>query len=273
MNNFLQRTITGIAFVAILILSILWNEFSFYGLFLLITLLSSIEFYQLVENNGEINVHKWGGVFASGLLFSAAFFSAKSNPADYTLFLLYFFFVILLVVSELYRKKPNALNNWSYLILGQAFVALPFSLLNFLVFPTLGSDYSPSFLLSLFALIWANDTAAYLFGVSFGKHRLFERISPKKSWEGFIGGACCTLLLGYFLPQITGEMDVSRWIGFATIVVVFGTWGDLVESLLKRTVDVKDSGNILPGHGGMLDRFDSMMLAAPVICIYLQFVL
>ncbi len=163
------------------------------------------------------------------------------------------------------------MHNWAYLILGQVFIALPFSLLNFLVFPS--GEFNPVFLLSLFVLIWTNDTGAYVVGISFGKHKLFERISPKKSWEGFFGGIFFALILAYFLPQITGEIDILRWFGFALIAVVFGTWGDLIESLIKRTVDVKDSGNILPGHGGLLDRFDSLLFAVPLIYIYLQIVL
>jgi phosphatidate cytidylyltransferase len=273
MNNFWQRTITGFTFVVILIGGIWFSEYSFYALFLLITILASKEFYQIVEKNGNIQLNKVGGIAASAILFSAVFYSRRFSPQDNTYLLIYFLFMIALILSELYRKKENPINNWAYLIMGQVFVALPFSLLNLLVFPICGASFNPLFLLSLFVLIWANDTFAYLFGVSFGKHRLFERISPKKSWEGFIGGTICTLALGFVLAKTIGQMDTFRWLGFAAIVVAFGTWGDLTESLLKRTLDIKDSGNILPGHGGLLDRFDSLLLAVPVIAIYLQFVL
>ena len=273
MNNFWQRTITGIAFVVILIGCIWAHEYSFFSLFILITIFASKEFYQIIEKNANIQLNKTGAIVASALLFIAGFFSAKYFFSTNIFFLIYFLFIIGLIISELYRKKENPVHNWAYLILGQFFVALPFSLLNLLVFPSWEGNYYSIFLLSLFILIWVNDTGAYLFGVSFGKHKLFERISPKKSWEGFIGGIVCTLAFSILLSEITNTMDIYRWLGFGAIIVAFGTWGDLTESLMKRTLNIKDSGNILPGHGGLLDRFDSMLLAAPVIVIYLQIVL
>ena len=148
-------------------------------------------------------------------------------------------------------------------------VALPFSLLNFILFI---NGLQPYILLAVFATIWVNDTGAYLVGVSIGKHRLFERISPKKSWEGFVGGALAALISGYLFSIYIPEINLINWLIFSEIIVVFGTYGDLMESLVKRTVDVKDSGTIIPGHGGLFDRFDSMLLAAPVIFIYLSFI-
>ena len=173
-----------------------------------------------------------------------------------------------MLVSELYRKKTNPLHNWAYFIMGQVFIAMPFSLLPFIAYI---SGYQPLVLLAVFATIWVNDTGAYLVGVTLGKHRLFERISPKKSWEGFFGGAVVALLSGYVFSLLIPEISLIQWFLFSEIIVVFGTYGDLIESLLKRTVNVKDSGTIIPGHGGILDRFDSMLLAAPVIFIYLSF--
>lgn len=278
MNNFWKRTFTGIAFVAILIGCIWFHAYSFYILFLLITIFASNEFYEIVERNGNIQLNKIGAIIASASLFTAGFCTVyfplqlvyTSLPAN-LYFYIYGIIIAGLLICELYRKKENPLHNWAYLILGQVFVALPFTLLNFIVFPW--GTFDPIFLLALFVIIWTNDTGAYIVGISFGKHRLFERISPKKSWEGFFGGTFFALILAFFMPFITGEMDIVRWLGFALIVVIFGTWGDLIESLTKRTVDIKDSGNILPGHGGLLDRFDSLLLAAPLIFIYLQIVL
>ena len=125
-------------------------------------------------------------------------------------------------------------------------------------------------LLAVFVTIWVNDTGAYLVGVTLGKHRLFERISPKKSWEGFIGGALFALLSGYIFSLFIPEINLLNWMIFSELIVIFGTFGDLTESLIKRTLEVKDSGNIIPGHGGLLDRFDSMLLAAPVIYLFLN---
>jgi phosphatidate cytidylyltransferase len=131
-------------------------------------------------------------------------------------------------------------------------------------------EFQPYILLALFITIWVNDTGAYLVGITLGKHRLFERISPKKSWEGFFGGAIFALISGYVFSLLITEINLIEWLIFSEIVVVFGTFGDLIESLIKRTVHVKDSGNLIPGHGGLLDRFDSLLLAAPAIFIYLS---
>jgi phosphatidate cytidylyltransferase len=172
------------------------------------------------------------------------------------------------MISELFRRQENPIHNWAYFILGQVFIALPFSLLSFILFI---DGYQPLVLLSVFVTIWVNDTGAYLVGVTFGKNRLFERISPKKSWEGFVGGALAALASGYVFSLLIPEISLLNWFIFSEIIVIFGTLGDLIESLLKRTIHVKDSGNVIPGHGGLLDRFDSMLLAAPVVFIFLSF--
>lgn len=159
-------------------------------------------------------------------------------------------------------------------MLGQMYVALPFALLPALVF--VGDPAHPMeihyrwiFPLSVFIFLWTSDTGAYCFGSLFGKHRLFERISPKKSWEGSIGGAFTSLLAAYIISLWDSSLTLPQWLGFSLVVVIFGTWGDLVESLLKRQLGLKDSGNILPGHGGLLDRFDSSLLAIPASLVYL----
>lgn len=271
MNNFWKRALTGFAFVAILLGCVYFSQYSFFVLFLLITIFSVREFYQIVEKNGDnIQLNKIGGIIASAVLFIASFATVEFFPENNFCLYIYVITIVGLIICELYRKKENPVQNWAYLILGQLFVAVPFSLLNFLIFPM--GEFNPIFLIALFLLTWIYDTGAYLFGVTFGKHRLFERISPKKSWEGFFGGVLVTLILAHFLPQITGELDKIRWFGFTLIVIIFGTFGDLIESLLKRTVNIKDSGSILPGHGGLLDRFDSLLLSAPLVYIYLQFV-
>jgi len=200
------------------------------------------------------------------LLFASSFVHASGIWRNSS-FSIYGIYIVLVLIFELYRKQTNPIHNWAYFILGQIFIALPFSLLNFILFI---QDWQPLILLSVFVTIWVNDTGAYLTGVTIGKHRLFERISPKKSWEGFIGGAVFALLSGYVFSLLIPEIQLINWLVFSEIIVVFGTFGDLIESLMKRTVGVKDSGDLIPGHGGLLDRFDSMLLAAPVIFIYLS---
>ena len=177
------------------------------------------------------------------------------------------------IATELYLKKKNPTGNWAYSMLSQLYVALPFALLNVLAFqnsPETGSvTYNPILPLSIFVFIWLSDTGAYCVGSLIGKHRLFERISPKKSWEGSIGGGifsiASSLGFAHFFPFMPGW----QWVGLAIVVVIFGTWGDLTESLMKRQLGIKDSGNILPGHGGMLDRFDSALMAIPAAVVYL----
>jgi phosphatidate cytidylyltransferase len=268
MSNFWQRTITGILFVATLVGGILWNEYSFFALFFVITALAMHEFYTLVKSQADVN--PFVGAVGGLLLFTISFLNAKNYPFSINPYSIYGLFIAGLLIAELWRKKENPINNWAYYLLGQVIVALPFSLLSFIVFPD--GNFSPYFLLLLFVFIWVNDTGAYCSGMLLGKHRLFERISPKKSWEGFFGGLALTIIVAVTLSSLSffDLKHTAFWLGFALLVVIFGTLGDLCESLFKRALNVKDSGNILPGHGGILDRFDSLLLAAPVIYIYMQ---
>ena len=171
------------------------------------------------------------------------------------------------MISELYLKKANPMLNWAYSMLSQLYIGLPFALLNVLAFhndPEYSSvSYNPILPLSIFIFLWLSDTGAYCVGSLIGKHRLFERISPKKSWEGSIGGGVVAIGASFILAHYFTIMSMWEWAGLALVVVIFGTWGDLTESLLKRQLHVKDSGTILPGHGGMLDRFDSALMAIP----------
>ena len=183
-------------------------------------------------------------------------------------------FVMLLVplmfICELYRKSPTPIANIGSTLTGVIYVALPMSLLLFIPLMLSRGEWQPWSIIFYIFIIWANDVCAYLFGITLGKHRLFERISPKKSWEGFIGGLLGAMAMGYVAATfLDGNFVV--WIGMALIAAVTGVFGDLVESLFKRSVDMKDSGNIIPGHGGWLDRFDALILSAPFVFIYLMF--
>lgn len=267
MNNFIKRTLSGALFVTLVIGSILLNQYTFAGIFALICGWSVYEFHKLSNKQKDVEVNLWAA-FAGGVLLFATSFLYASGTLRYPVFSVYGFYIVTVFLLELYRHKSNPLNNWAYFILGQIFVALPFSLLNFILFI---DGWQPLVLLSVFVTIWVNDTGAYVIGVSFGKHRLFERISPKKSWEGFFGGALAALLSGYLFSLLIPQISLVNWLVFSEIIVIFGTFGDLIESLMKRTVNMKDSGNVIPGHGGLLDRFDSMLLAAPVVFIYLSF--
>ena len=195
-----------------------------------------------------------------------------------TVFIPYLITIIYLLVAELYAKQEDPIHDWAYTMMSQMYVVLPFSLLNMLAFRAApeGIMYVYTLPLSVFVFLWVNDTGAYCCGSLFGKHKLFPRVSPGKSWEGSIGGGVFVLAAAALVWYLTDTYDMNptgmgmwEWMGLGLTVVVFGTWGDLVESLFKRTLGIKDSGNILPGHGGMLDRFDSSLLAIPAAVVYL----
>lgn len=270
MKNFIQRAITGIIFVAVLIGCIIGSPFSFGILFAIISGMATYEFCNLANKLEDVDINRNICTLGSVFLFFC-FFYYGINPTDTGIFIPYLILLVYLMISELYLKKSNPIHNWAYSMLSQVYVGLPFALLNVLAFQSIEATSYYQFILplSIFIFIWINDTGAYCTGMLFGKHRLFERISPKKSWEGSIGGAVFCIAAAFALAHWVPVMNTMGWIGMALTVVIFGTWGDLTESLMKRHLGIKDSGNILPGHGGMLDRFDSAIMAIPATVVYL----
>lgn len=272
-NNFIQRAVTGVLFVIVLVGCILYSPLSFGILFTIISVLSVHEFAQLVSKSSEVSINKTITALGGAYLFLALMSFCTQQSVGARVFLPYLGLLLYMMITELYLKKKNPTGNWAYSMLSQLYVALPFALLNVLAFqnsPETGSvTYNPILPLSIFVFIWLSDTGAYCVGSLIGKHRLFERISPKKSWEGSIGGGifsiASSLGFAHFFPFMPGW----QWVGLAIVVIIFGTWGDLTESLMKRQLGIKDSGNILPGHGGMLDRFDSALMAIPAAVVYL----
>jgi phosphatidate cytidylyltransferase len=183
------------------------------------------------------------------------------------------------MVIELYRKQEKPFDSLAHTFFSVLYTAIPFSMLPFAAFSRTGLDsilphssikFSPGIILGFFILLWANDTAAYLIGITFGKHRLLERISPKKSWEGFFGGVIIAAAIAWLLSGWLGVLDRKGWIIVSVIISIAGTYGDLVESMLKRSQGVKDSGTIMPGHGGFLDRFDSVIISFPLVYLYIS---
>ena len=274
-SNFLQRAITGVIFVAVLVGCILGGPISFTILFALISALTINEFGNIVNRMEHTRMNKPISILA-GLFLFLCFGYIGVVPGANEIFIPYLFLILYLFISELYKKQPNPLNNWAYAMMSQIYIALSFALLNVLAYHSSAtesvSQYNPILPLSIFIFNWVNDTGAYCTGMLFGKHRLFERISPKKSWEGSIGGAVFSIIAAIVLAHFFTFRSTGVWIGLGLTVVVFGTWGDLTESLMKRTLGIKDSGNILPGHGGMLDRFDSTLMAVPAAVVYLYLV-
>ena len=274
-SNFLQRAITGVIFVAVLVGCILGGPISFTILFALISALTINEFGNIVNRMEHTHMNKPISILA-GLFLFLCFGYFGVVPGANEIFIPYLFLILYLFISELYKKQPNPLNNWAYAMMSQIYIALSFALLNVLAYHSSAtesvSQYNPILPLSIFIFNWVNDTGAYCTGMLFGKHRLFERISPKKSWEGSIGGAVFSIIAAIVLAHFFTFLSTGVWIGLGLTVVVFGTWGDLTESLMKRTLGIKDSSNILPGHGGMLDRFDSTLMAVPAAVVYLYLV-
>lgn len=272
-NNFIQRTITGALFVAVLVGCILYDPLTFGALFVIISALTVREFGHLLNQTEGVSINKTITMLGGAYLFLAVMGFCIDAAGGSKIFIPYLLLVLYLMISELYRKKQNPMLNWAYSMLSQLYIALPFAMLNILAFqndPTTSSvSYNPILPLSIFIFIWLNDSGAYCVGSLIGKHRLFERISPKKSWEGSIGGGVLAIASSFVLAHYFPFMPMMEWAGLALVVVVFGTWGDLTESLLKRQLKIKDSGNILPGHGGVLDRFDSALMAIPAAVVYL----
>ena len=276
MNNLVLRTLTGVVFIAVLIGGTLYSPLTFTVLFAAVTGLTVWEFSTNVNNYARASVNRVINTTAAVYLFLAfAGFCSDVTPSK--AFIPYVISIIYLPVSELYLQKSDPLKNWAYAFASQIYIALAFSLLCVLAFHYDPMEncvaFEPMYPLAVFIFLWTSDTGAYVSGSLLHKRfpaKLFERISPNKSWVGSIGGGVLCIVvavvLWHFFPEL---LDLPHWIGLGLVVCIFGTWGDLVESLFKRQLGIKDSGHILPGHGGMMDRFDSSLLAIPAAVLYL----
>lgn len=271
MSNFVERLLTSILFVIVLIGSIILSELASSLLFFFIILLCQQEFYSFFKLTNffpQRNIGMLGG----SLFFFANVFTRQLDHDSNALFLIVPL-VFLIFIVELFRNRPHPIQNIAATILGIIYIAVPMTLLHELAFYdnySFHGEYNHQILIGFFLILWANDTGAYLLGRKFGKTPLFPRISPKKTWEGTIGGVLMGLLFGYINGLIFDKLSILNWMGVAILVVIFGSLGDLVESLFKRSLDIKDSGKLLPGHGGVLDRFDGIFIAAPLIYTFLR---
>ncbi|MBQ6195597.1 MAG: phosphatidate cytidylyltransferase [Prevotella sp.] len=273
MKNLIVRTITGVIFVAAIVTCFM-KPFAMVFMFALVTGLTIWEFTGLVnEHVASTTVNRFISTVAGVYFFIAVAGFCSGITQSGAVFIPYLLTLVYLFISELYLKQENPVNDWAYTMLSQMYIALPFSCINVLAFVNAGEQtatFNTWLPLSVFIFLWVSDTGAYCCGSLFGRHKLFPRISPGKSWEGSIGGGIFVLIAAAIIAHFVTDAGLSliQWMGLGLTVCIFGTWGDLVESLFKRTIGIKDSGNILPGHGGMLDRFDSSLMAFPAAVVY-----
>jgi len=265
------RAITAFFFTIVMLGSIFLGAYTFTGFYLILSIVALLEFYKLVKMGG-IRPHRNIGVLVAVLLFMmTAAYHFLQFETKYLLLVVPLIFSVF--ISELYKKNKIPFANISYTFVGFIYVTIPFCFFYSLGFLADVLTYDFHLPLAFLLMLWANDTGAYLFGVKFGKSRLFERHSPKKSWEGFFGGIFTSLIVAFIISTFFSEINAWVWAGMAILIGCFGTLGDLVESMLKRSLDAKDSGSFLPGHGGFLDRFDGLLIAAPVVYVYLYLIL
>ena len=270
MNNLALRIVTALFGVAAIISAVIISPWSFAAVFAIIMLLSLKEFYGLAKASGPNPYEVWGLGF-SLILFSMVFCYFQLDLSARLFWLLPALFATIFIYPLQSIKTSHAINSTAISALGVVYIALPLSLINSIAF--LEGEFRFELVLGILFLQWANDTGAYFAGKSMGKRKLFEKVSPNKTWEGSIGGLILSLVIAFVFHEYFGMLNLYQWLGLGVITAVFGTLGDLVESLFKRTLAIKDSGSILPGHGGFLDRFDGLLLSLPFTTAYLHLIL
>lgn len=276
MRNFIIRALTGITYAALLIGCTVFSPVTAFFFFAIVAFACVWEFCGLMNRHAGASLVPPLSALAAVILVAAVWLMCIGSENAVRTIVLYGLLLMYMLISELYRRADNPLRNWALNFMAQVYVALPFALLPMLsvTYDEAASSYAYNWIypLALFVFLWSNDTGAYLFGVTLGRYfpaKLFPSISPKKSWVGSIGGGLLTMTLSVLCWRLFPDtLLLWQWMGFALVVVIFGTWGDLVESRFKRQLGIKDSGHILPGHGGLLDRFDSALLAVPAVVIY-----
>ena len=272
-SNFIQRVVFGAAYVGLILGSLWLGSLSFGFVCLLILILSLDEYFRLIKRlkfrPPDILI-----LICAGLSFVLVFLNRSIDLSYKYLFFIPLSFIVIMT-REVYKRSKNPLYNLAFGTFGFVYVFFPLTslfTLGFFEYYSWTEEFQKEIPMAFFILVWANDTGAYLAGSAFGKRKLFERISPRKTLEGSLGGLALSLVIAYLISMFADQVSLLDWMVISMLIVIFGTLGDLFESLLKRKVDVKDSGNLIPGHGGMLDRFDSVLFAAPVVFTYLALI-
>jgi len=265
LSNLQQRIITGIIGASIMVGGVYYNAYTFGLLFLAITILAQIEFYTLLKVDNHKPLVVLGTVIGTAVY--GITFGFMTGLLPIISYLILFPLCTLIYFVKLYKTEEKPFTNIAFTFLGVLYVAVPFSLFQYVAFINL--QYHWEMVAGSLFLLWASDTGAYFAGTYLGKHKLFPRVSPKKSWEGSLGGLIASMLVAWILAINFGTIAPYKWFVLSGLIVVAGTYGDLVESLFKRSIAIKDSGSILPGHGGFLDRFDGLLLSTPYISTFL----
>lgn len=265
------RAITAFFFTLVMLGSVLLGAYTFAVFYLVLSVVALLEYYKLLKMAGVQPQQKLGVVLALAIFLALATYHFYPYEPKYLLLLIPLFFSVFM--AALYTKATQPFANIAYTFTGLIYVTLPFCFFFALGFLGHFNTYNFHLPLAFLLMLWANDSGAYLFGVKLGKTKLFERHSPKKTWEGFLGGMLTSLGVSYIIGLYFTELNALVWAGMAMLIVCFGTLGDLVESMLKRSLGTKDSGSFLPGHGGFLDRFDGLLIAAPMVYVYLYLLL
>lgn len=272
MSTFIKRSLTGVAFVTIILAGIIIHPFVFVFIFGIILFLTQYEFYKITKLS-DCSPQRIVGLVLGSLFFINCFLIAN-DIIPQSLIILFIPFLLFVFIAELFSKGTDSLKNSAITIAGLIYVTLPFSLLNFIIITkTSGnSNFYPWVLVGVLFIIWTYDSMAYISGSLFGRHKIAANISPLKSWEGFIGGTVFAIIVGIINAVLFQRISMFNWIVITLLTVVFGTIGDFFQSKLKREIGIKDSGNILPGHGGLLDRLDSLLFAIPIVFIWLKLI-
>ncbi len=264
------RAVTGFFFVIVMLGSVLLGNYVFSVFYLLLSLLCLNEFYGLIKQGG-FKPNKQTGLLNGAFIYCIfAAFSYWDNFILHKLLFLLTITISAIFIQELFKKSMAPFTNIAYTVLGLVLISLPFTL--FHAMANLNGSFNFHYPLAFLILLWANDTGAYLVGMKFGRTKLFERHSPKKTWEGFIGGIAIGAGVAVIISQFYKDLTWNQWVSVAILISCFGTLGDLIESMLKRSINVKDSGGLLPGHGGLLDRFDGLFLSVPIVYTYLYLI-
>ncbi|WP_243018087.1 MULTISPECIES: phosphatidate cytidylyltransferase [Candidatus Cardinium] len=270
-NNFVQRFCSIVLFTPVIIFAIFWSSWTYFLLFFYVVMLAMLEFYKLLKQ-ANVTPMRGYGIFLGLLFYTIAFHYCLYDNSSLLLGYISMPLAILVYMTPLYNRKPsNPFLDIAATFLGILYIAVPFGMLHYLAF--FKGSYSKELILGLLTIVWSQDTGAYLVGSAIGRSKLFKRISPQKTWEGFFGGALFAIMAGYAMAYFFAILPLCQWLWISLITIFTGTYGDLVASLLKRSVDVKNTSEIIPGHGGLLDRVDSLLLTIPAVVAFIKITL